>query len=190
MAGNERAFTPVFDGLCPAMTVLRVLRMSSDTRVRNYWREEFGLIALLLIIFGGVIVFSIRLPFDAKLFPMVIGSAGLVLCLAILVDALRKRAITAPADVVPGDDPAARATWPRFATALLSAPVFGLVFWLFGFYRRIAGRDVRDAAADGLFKLANDAHRGASDGWVPRRVLSLRRRRQSSARRRGRVAHR
>ena len=23
--------------------------------------------------------------------------------------------------------------WPRFATALLAAPVFGLLFWLFGF---------------------------------------------------------
>jgi hypothetical protein len=107
--------------------------MSTDSRVRNYGREEFALIALLLIIFAGVIVFSIRLPFDARLFPLVIGSAGILLCLVILIDQLRRRAVTAPAEVV-GDDPAARATWPRFATALLSAPVFGLVFWLFGFY--------------------------------------------------------
>lgn len=32
-----------------------------------------------------------------------------------------------------GNDPAARAGWPRYATALLSAPAFGLLFWLFGF---------------------------------------------------------
>ena len=28
---------------------------------------------------------------------------------------------------------AAKADWPRYATALLSAPVFGVLFWLFGF---------------------------------------------------------
>ena len=32
-----------------------------------------------------------------------------------------------------GDDPASKVDWPRFATALLSAPVFGLLFWLLGF---------------------------------------------------------
>jgi hypothetical protein len=35
--------------------------------------------------------------------------------------------------VVDGNDPAAKANWPRYATALLSAPAFGLLFWLFGF---------------------------------------------------------
>ena len=108
--------------------------MSTDSTVRNYWREELTLIALLLIIFGGIIVFSIRLPFDARLFPMVIGAAGILLCLTILAHQLRRRATTAPAKVVRDDDPAANATWPRFATALLSAPAFGLVFWLFGFF--------------------------------------------------------
>jgi Tripartite tricarboxylate transporter TctB family len=108
--------------------------MTTVSRIRNYWREEFTLIALLLIIFGGVIVFSIRLPFDARLFPWVIGTAGIVLCLVILVEQLRRRAVSAPSNVVDDDDPAAAASWPRFATALLSAPAFGLVFWLFGFY--------------------------------------------------------
>lgn len=108
--------------------------MSTDSRISNYWREEFALIALLLIVFGGVIVFSIRLPFDARLFPLVIGTAGILLCLGILIEQLRRRAVTAPAKVVRDDDPAASATWPRFTTALSAAPVFGLVFWLFGFY--------------------------------------------------------
>jgi hypothetical protein len=40
----------------------------------------------------------------------------------------------APADVVRDDDPAANATWTRYVTALLSAPMFGVVFWLFGFF--------------------------------------------------------
>ena len=76
----------------------------------------------------------IKLPFDAKLFPLIIGTAGILLCLAIGVEEVRRRAATAPEKVVPESDPAANATWPRFATALLAAPVFGIVFWLFGFF--------------------------------------------------------
>ena len=36
--------------------------------------------------------------------------------------------------MIADDDPSANASWPRYATALLAAPVFGLVFWLFGFF--------------------------------------------------------
>jgi len=108
--------------------------MSADTRIGNYWREEFTLVAVLLVFFAGIIAFSLRLPFDAKLFPLVIGSAGILLCIATLVQELRRRAVAAPAEVVAADDPAAKATWARFATALLAAPAFGLIFWLFGFF--------------------------------------------------------
>jgi len=108
--------------------------MSTETRVRNYWREEYVLIAVLLLFFTGIIVFSLRLPFDARLFPLVIGGAGILLGVVIAVQELRRRGAAAPQEVVRDDDPAANATWPRFATALLSAPVFGLVFWLFGFF--------------------------------------------------------
>ena len=31
------------------------------------------------------------------------------------------------------DDSAAKADWPRYATALFAAPAFGLMFWLVGF---------------------------------------------------------
>jgi tripartite tricarboxylate transporter TctB family protein len=106
--------------------------MTTDARARNFWREEFALIAVLLILFTAVIVFSIRLPFDAKLFPMVVGSAGILLCVSITIEELRRRASGAP--VVKDDDPAVAATWPRYATALLAGPAFGLVFWLFGFF--------------------------------------------------------
>jgi hypothetical protein len=108
--------------------------MRTDSRVRTYWREEFALLAVLLILFGGVIIFAIRLPFDAKLFPMIIGGVGIALCLTIAAQELRRRRIAAPIDVVPEDDSAANALWPRYATALLAAPVFGIVFWLFGFF--------------------------------------------------------
>jgi hypothetical protein len=108
--------------------------MATEVRVRSYWREEFVLIAVLLLFFTGIIVFSLRLPFDARLFPLVIGGAGILLAVVITIQELRRRSTTAPNQVVRDDDPAANATWLRFATALLAAPVFGLVFWLFGFF--------------------------------------------------------
>jgi Tripartite tricarboxylate transporter TctB family len=105
--------------------------MSNDARIRGYWREELSLVALLLVFFAGIVVLSFKTPFDARLFPIVIGTAGILLTLVIAVEQLRRRA--SDASVVKDDDPATTADWPRFATALLSAPVFGLLFWLFGF---------------------------------------------------------
>jgi hypothetical protein len=100
-------------------------------RVRNYAGEEFALIAFLLLFFSGIIVFAIRLPFDARLFPMVIGITGVLLSLMI---AFQERKPEARSNIAAADDPGANASWPRFATALLSAPAFGIVFWLFGFF--------------------------------------------------------
>jgi tripartite tricarboxylate transporter TctB family protein len=106
--------------------------MSVGSNVRSYWREEFALIALLLLFFIGIIAFSHKTPFDARLFPVVIGTAGILLMLAIAVEQWRRRRADA-ISAVDEDDPAVKADWRRFATALLSAPVFGVVFWLFGF---------------------------------------------------------
>ena len=106
--------------------------MSIDSNVRSYWREEFALIALLLLFFVGVVAFAYKMPFDARLFPLIVGVAGILLALAIALEQLRKDRADA-ASVVTGDDSAVKADWPRFATALLAAPVFGVVFWLFGF---------------------------------------------------------
>jgi Tripartite tricarboxylate transporter TctB family len=107
--------------------------MPTDTRIRTYWREEFCLIAILLVFFAGIVGLAFRVPFDARLFPVIIGTAGLLLTLVITVQEVRRRR-AGGADVVDEGDPAANAAWPRFATALLAAPVFGLVFWLFGFF--------------------------------------------------------
>jgi len=106
--------------------------MSIDARVRAYWREEFSLIALLLLFFIAIVAFGYSLPFDTRLFPLIIGCAGIVLTLAVALDQVRRRRAD-DAEVVDGNDPAARTGWPRYATALLSAPAFGLLFWLFGF---------------------------------------------------------
>jgi hypothetical protein len=106
--------------------------MSVDSNIRSYWREEFALIALLLLFFIGIVALSYKTPFDARLFPLVIGAAGILLMLAIAVDELRRRRADATSALAE-DDPAVKADWPRFATALVAAPVFGVVFWLFGF---------------------------------------------------------
>jgi hypothetical protein len=106
--------------------------MSIDARIRNYSREEYSLISILLLFFSGIIAFAWKLPFDARLFPMVIGVTGILLTVMIGYHELCRPA--GHADAVAVDDPAANASWPRFATALLSAPVFGVVFWLFGFF--------------------------------------------------------
>ena len=106
--------------------------MSLDTNARAYWREEFSLIALLLLFLIAIVAFAYTLPFDARLFPLIIGCAGIALTLAVALEQVRRRQTGAGA-VVDADDPATRADWPRYATALLSAPAFGLLFWLFGF---------------------------------------------------------
>ena len=104
--------------------------MSTDDK--GYWREEFSLIAMLLLFFVGIVALSYHLPFDARLFPIVIGSAGILLTLGIAIEQMRRRGAR-DASTVDEDDPAAKADWPRYATALLAAPAFGLLFWLFGF---------------------------------------------------------
>jgi hypothetical protein len=106
--------------------------MAADANIRSYWREEFALVALLLIFFIGIVGFSYNTPFDARLFPVIVGVAGIALTLFIAVEQVRLCRLNASA-AVDADDPAARADWPRFATALLSAPAFGVAFWLFGF---------------------------------------------------------
>jgi hypothetical protein len=100
--------------------------------VRGYWREEFSLIGLLLLFFAGIVAFSYNTPFDARLFPVIIGVSGIVLTMLIAIEQVRLCRMHA-SSVVDYNDPAAKADWPRYATALLSAPVFGIVFWLFGF---------------------------------------------------------
>jgi len=101
-------------------------------RSGSYRREEFALIVMLLLFFLGIVALSYDTPFDARLFPLVVGSAGIVLTVLVAVEQLRRRAVDA-GSLLDARDPSDQADWPRYATALLSAPVFGLLFWLFGF---------------------------------------------------------
>ena len=104
--------------------------MSTDDR--GYWREEFSLIGILLVFFIAIVALAYDVPFDARLFPVIIGTAGILLMLGIGIEQLRRHRAR-DASTLDADDPAIKADWGRHATALLSAPVFGLLFWLFGF---------------------------------------------------------
>jgi hypothetical protein len=102
-----------------------------EARLRAYWREEFALVALLLVFFVGIVGLSFGSPFDARLFPIVIGCAGILLSLGIGVAQWRR--YCTGNDTPDVDDAGAAAPPARFAAALLAAPVFGLLFWLLGF---------------------------------------------------------
>jgi hypothetical protein len=104
--------------------------MSTDSR--GYWREEFSLIALLLLFFIAIVALSYHIPFDARLFPLLIGSAGILLTLGISVEQVRRRGAR-DGSMPHNEEHVISVDWPRYATALLSAPIFGLLFWLFGF---------------------------------------------------------
>lgn len=104
--------------------------MSTDSR--GYWREEFSLIALLLLFFIAIVALSYHIPFDARLFPLLIGSAGILLTLGISVEQVRRRGAR-DGSIPRNEEHVVSVDWPRYATALLSAPIFGLLFWLFGF---------------------------------------------------------
>ena len=104
--------------------------MSTDSR--GYWREEFSLIALLLLFFIAIVALSYHIPFDARLFPLLIGSAGILLTLGISVEQVRRRGAR-DGSIPRNEEHMVSVDWPRYATALLSAPIFGLLIWLFGF---------------------------------------------------------
>jgi hypothetical protein len=104
--------------------------LETPAQLRAYWREEWALIALLLAFFLGIVLLAVGIPFDARLFPLVIGGAGILLTLAI--GATQWRAWRSGVIEVAGDE-LAQADRRRLATALFAAPVFGLLFWFAGF---------------------------------------------------------
>jgi hypothetical protein len=102
---------------------------SGERRARAFWREELALLGVLLAFFSGVVVLAVGLPFDARLFPMVIGSAGVLLVAAIGIEQWRG----ARAGESDPHDAAVEAGRTRLLAALACAPAFGLLLWLLGF---------------------------------------------------------
>src|ERR1700716_3981398 len=111
-----------------------------NARARSFWREEIALAALLLAFFAGIVCFALPLPFDARLFPLVIGGAGILLTLAIAAVELRRP--------LAGIRP-----------AVLAVRLRG----------RFAGRHAGDADPDRLSASPPDRNRGGRHGRGPER---------------------
>lgn len=103
-----------------------------DLLTRRFWRDEIALAAGLFAVFAAVVGLAFGFARDARLFPSIIGTAGLILTAIVLVAAIRGRAAGMPP---PDSQPGEAVRIPeRLLVAILAAPLFGLVFWIFGFY--------------------------------------------------------
>jgi len=87
--------------------------------------------AALLAVFAVMVGEATRYPRDSRMFPILIGSIGLLVAILLLVRLLRGTVRHAA-----GEDPEGGEAFhaaPLWA-ALLAAPVFGIVLVLFGFW--------------------------------------------------------
>jgi len=106
--------------------------MTTSSPVR-YWRSSVVVAAFLVLIFAALVISSFFYPADARLFPLIICTAGLVLAVSVLVAEIKRR---------PRDDHD-ESNVPTFfieenatarSIALLAAPTYGVLLWFFGFY--------------------------------------------------------
>lgn len=102
------------------------------------WSVEITIAAFLTGIFVVMTGAALTYPEDARLFPLIIGTAGLFMSLIVLVQSVywyssaRKMKAYAPAaEKLPGRTPAERRKW---WISFLSAPIFGALLWIAGFY--------------------------------------------------------
>ncbi len=93
-------------------------------------KSELFVAAVMVTIFGIMTATALQYPKDARLFPMIIGTAGLALSLGVLLQAVRfhhSESSAFPARERP-------ATPRRHRIALSAAPAYGVLLWLAGFY--------------------------------------------------------
>ncbi|MCC7425510.1 MAG: tripartite tricarboxylate transporter TctB family protein [Alphaproteobacteria bacterium] len=91
---------------------------------------------VLMAMFLIVLVEAARYPRDARLFPTVIGAAGLAMAALHLVRSLTGRLAGAGrgAGAEEGEDVAGASPPTPLWIAVAAAPTFGIVMWLFGFW--------------------------------------------------------
>ncbi|MBM3487857.1 MAG: hypothetical protein FJX67_14695 [Alphaproteobacteria bacterium] len=97
-------------------------------------RAEVTIALGLAAVFAVVVGTALGYPRDARLFPVIIGTGGLVLSLALAILALMGRNVAAAGTTPDMASEEAGAGPARFALAVLAAPVFGLLLWLVGFW--------------------------------------------------------
>lgn len=92
-------------------------------------RGDAALAAALLVVFAGMIGIATGYPRDSRLFPTLVGAAGLAAA-ALLLLGILAGSVRAPPRDEDGDGLGALPLWQ----AMLVPPVFGLVLWLLGFW--------------------------------------------------------
>jgi len=105
------------------------------SRLRQaFARAETQTAAALVVVFAIVIGEATRYPRDSRLFPMIVGAAGILMSLLLLVRLLRRPDPVGPVDATDEEagEPAGHRT-PLWI-ALAASPLFGLVMWLAGFW--------------------------------------------------------
>jgi hypothetical protein len=94
-------------------------------------RGDAAMTAALLMVFAVMVGEASRYPRDSRLFPVMVGIAGLALA-ALLLLRMAQGAVAKPSgeDVEEADFVPAAPLW----AAVLAAPLFGLVMWVVGFW--------------------------------------------------------
>ena len=165
--------------------------MSTDMRITNYWRRRVRADRVLLCFLRRASSSSrCRCRSMRGCFPLVIGTAGIVLAPDHHVSGTAAATERRPS---PLSAPAIRrrnADWRRFATALLAAPAFAHRVLAVRFLHRVVRRDAADAGLDGLCGPQADAAGRCADRGCPGGVLPLSGRREPAPRSGGRLAHR
>lgn len=105
---------------------------------RSDWPVELAVGAVLVAVFGIMVGAALTYAVDARLFPLIVGTAGLVLSLMVFGRSVylysQSKKSTAPL-TTKGPAPAADAGERRKKwISLCSAPAFGALLWLVGFY--------------------------------------------------------
>ena len=103
-----------------------------DPGVR-YWWSGVVAAAAMVTIFAVMFVLSLGYPRDARLFPLIVCAAGLCIGIGILIAEVRRRPITAEDGAKLPEFFRSRNVAQRW-TAVMAAPLYGLLLLLAGFY--------------------------------------------------------
>lgn len=105
----------------------------NDDSDETWLMQEF-LALLLLVVFAVMVGLGLAYPADARLFPLIIGTLGLVLSGSVLVRAVIGHMASFVDTAQEVDQPTSRAQRLREWAAIGCAPAYGFLVWSAGFY--------------------------------------------------------
>ena len=109
-----------------------------EIRTHHDWLKEHAIAVIMVMIFGIMVGVAFQYPKDARLFPLIVGTIGLILSLGVLSQSVslhlsERSAVEPPApDASSTQEPHAMRV--RSYIALSAAPAYGILLWLAGFY--------------------------------------------------------